>query len=99
MPNRLAYTPEHEHMGLQLRQHFHTHIDPSCSLHKATNHILHWIGSAKTMVPKKGQKCGSTESLWLDKPVLGQGAGGGGGVVPLGALPLGGRGVSVSCCM
>ena len=39
----------------QLHQHFDTHIDASCSLHKATNHILYWIGTAiaKMMVPKK----------------------------------------------
>ena len=28
-------------MELQLHQHFDTHMDPSCSLHKATNHILY----------------------------------------------------------
>ena len=60
-------------MELQVHQHFATHIDPSCSLSKATNHILYWIGTAKTMVPKKTQKCGNTGSPCLDKPVLGQG--------------------------
>ena len=43
-----------QHMGLQLHQHYiDTHMDPSCGLHKATNHILYWIGTTKTMVPKK----------------------------------------------
>ena len=36
-----------------------THIDPSCSLHKAKKHILYWIGTAKTMVPKKVKTCGN----------------------------------------
>ena len=47
-------------MELQVHQHFATHIDPSCSLHKATNYILYWIGTSKMMVPKKIQKCGNT---------------------------------------
>ena len=45
-----------EHVKVQLHQHFDTHIDPSCSLHQATNHVLDWIGTAKTMVPKRGPK-------------------------------------------
>ena len=45
-----------EHMELRLRQHFATHTDPSCSLHKATNHILDWIGPAKAMVPKQAMR-------------------------------------------
>ena len=49
-----------EHRELQLHQQFAPHTDLSCSLHKATNHILYWIGSAKTMVPKKAQKCRNT---------------------------------------
>ena len=52
------HTPRtQEHMELHLHHHFDTYIDHSCSLHKATNHILHWIGTAKTMVSKKVQKC------------------------------------------
>jgi hypothetical protein len=63
-----------EDMELQLHHHFATHIDPSCSLHQATNHILYWIGTATTMVPKnKTQKCGNTGSSCLDKPMLGKG--------------------------
>ena len=31
-----------ERMELQLHQHFDTHIDPCCSLPKATNHNLYW---------------------------------------------------------
>ena len=42
-----------KHVALQLQQHFDAHIDPSCSLHKTTNHVLYWIGTAKTMLPKK----------------------------------------------
>ena len=57
--NRPAYTPRtQEHTELQLHRHFDVHVDPSCSLHKATNHILYWIGTAETIVPKKAQKCG-----------------------------------------
>ena len=71
-----------EHMELQLCQHFVTHIDPSCSLHTATNHILYWIGTATTMVPKKTRKCGNTGLLCSDNLVLvqrgvGWGVGGG----------------------
>ena len=63
-----------QHMGLQLHQHYiDTHMDPSCGLHKATNHILYWIGTTKTMVPKKIEKGGKTGSPCLDKPVSGQG--------------------------
>ena len=62
-----------EHMELHLHRHFATHMDPSCGLRTAANHILYWIGTAKTMVPKKAQKCGNTGSPCLDKPVLGQG--------------------------
>ena len=58
-------------MELRLQQYFATHLFPSCSLH------LYWIGAAKTMVKKKTQKCGNTASPCLDKPVLGQGGGGG----------------------
>ena len=47
------YPSIQEHMELHPHQHFDTHIDPSCSLHKATDHILYRIGTAKTMVPKK----------------------------------------------
>ena len=65
-----------EHMEVQLHQLFATHMDPSCSPHKATNHILYWIANPKTMVPKKTQKCGNTRSPCLDKPVLGRGGGG-----------------------
>ena len=50
------------------------YIDPSCSLPKATNHILRWIGTA--WCPQKPQKCGITGLLCLDKPVSGQGEGG-----------------------
>ena len=42
-----------EHMELQQHQHFDTPIGPSCSPHKATHHILHWIGTVKRVVPKK----------------------------------------------
>ena len=51
-----------ERMELQRHQHFATPVDPSCGLHKATNHIVYWIGTAKTLVPKKTQKCGNTGS-------------------------------------
>ena len=64
-----------EHVELQLC--YATHIDPSRSLHKATNHILYSIRTAKTMVPKQTQQGGNMESPCLDKPVLGLGAGGG----------------------
>jgi hypothetical protein len=47
-------------MELQLHQHFDTHIDPSSRLHKAKNHILYWIGTAKTMVQKKTPKSAET---------------------------------------
>ena len=66
--NGSAYTPEH--MEIQLHPHFDTCVDPSCSLHKATNHILYWIGTAKMMVPKS-QECGNTGSHYLDRPVFG----------------------------
>jgi hypothetical protein len=61
-----------EQMELQLHQHFDTHIDHSCGLHKATDHVLYWIRIAKTMVPKKTQKCRNTGFLRLDKPLLRQ---------------------------
>ena len=61
-----------EHMELQLHQHFATHIDRSCSLHKDTNHMLYWVGTAKMRVPKNTQKCGNTGSPCLDNPVSGQ---------------------------
>ena len=57
-------------MESQPHQHFDTRVDPSCSLHKATNRVLYWIGTAKTMVPKKTQKCQNTRSPCLDKPLL-----------------------------
>ena len=60
-------------MELHLHPHFDTHMDPSCGLHKATNHILYWIGTAKPMVPKKGQQCGNTGLPLVDKPVLPRG--------------------------
>ena len=44
------------HVGLHGHRDFETHFDPSCSLHKATTHILYWIGAAKTMVPPKSSK-------------------------------------------
>ena len=65
-----------KHMELQLHDHFDTHIDPSCRAHEATNHILYHLGTAKTMVPKKTQKCGNVGLPCLDKPVFGQGVGG-----------------------
>ena len=37
---RSIHSTTHEHLGLQLHQHLDTQIDHSCSLHKATNHIL-----------------------------------------------------------
>ena len=86
-----------EHMKLQLHQHFDIHIDPSRSLHKATNHILYWIGIAKTMPPPpKAQKCRNTGSSCLDKPVLGREGGRHKAMVlvclplvaPIGLLPL-----------
>ena len=48
----------HEHMELHLHYHFttDTHIDPSCSRHKAANYNLCRIGTAKTMVLKKDPK-------------------------------------------
>ena len=66
-----AYPPRtQEH--LELHHHFATHMDHSYSPHKAANRILCWMGTTKTTVPKKSQKCGNTGSLCLDKPVLGQ---------------------------
>jgi hypothetical protein len=38
---------------MELHQHFDTHIDPSCSLQKTTNHILNWIRTAKKIGSKK----------------------------------------------
>ena len=58
-------------MESQLHQHFDTHTDPFYGLHKARNHILYWIGIAKTMVPKKVNSCGNMGSLCLDKLLLG----------------------------
>ena len=55
--------------------HCHTY-GPFLQLYKATKHILCWIGTAKTMVPKKTQKCGNTGPSCLDKHVLGQRGGG-----------------------
>ena len=54
-----------KHMKLQLHQHFDAHVDPSRSLLKATNHIPHRFGTAKTMVPKKAQKCRNSWSPCL----------------------------------
>ena len=42
-------------MQVQLHKPFDANIDPSCSLHKATDHLLYWIGTAKTEVPEKGK--------------------------------------------
>ena len=84
---------------MELQPHTNTlppPIDPSCSLHNAAHHLLDWIGTPKTMVQKKVQKCGNTRSPCLDKPVLGHcglGWGGGGGYtkraqqIPRGCLP------------
>ena len=69
--NRPAYTPKQEHMELHLHQHFDTHDGPSCSLHKATNHILYWTGTPTMMVPKQAKRCGNTGSPCLYKPMLG----------------------------
>ena len=63
-----------EDMELHLHLPFDTDIDPFCNLHKATNCMLYWIGTAKTMV----QKYGNTGSPCLGKRMLGQGKGGGG---------------------
>ena len=41
-----THSKTQEHMYRQLHHHFATHIDPSSSLHKATNHILFWIATA-----------------------------------------------------
>ena len=65
-----------EHMKLQRHQHFSTYYDPSCSLHSPTNLSLHWIGTAKTMDPKKAEKCRNMELPCFDKHVLGRGGGG-----------------------
>ena len=54
-----------EHMELHLHQHFDTHIEPSCSLHKDANHILCWIWP-KMMIPKEAHKCGNTRLRLLD---------------------------------
>ena len=47
-------------------KHFATHMDPSCSLHKAT---IGWEPQ-KRWFQKKTQKCRNTPCL--DKPVLGK---------------------------
>ena len=74
-------------MGLDPHPHFDTHMDPSCGLHKATNHILYWIGTAKPMVPKKGQKFGNTGLPCLHKPLGTKEGGGTGGWVTGGFSP------------
>ena len=56
--NRPAYTPGHKKKN---------YSHPSCSLHKATKHILDWMGT-EPIVPKKAQKWGNTGSPWcLDR--------------------------------
>ena len=50
-PTGHAHPTTQEHMESRLHPHFHTHMDPSCSLHNATNHLLCWMGA---MVPKQG---------------------------------------------
>ena len=67
-------------MEVKLHQHFAIHMDPSCSPHKVMNHILYRIGTAKTMVPKKTQKCGNTGSPYLDKPMVDKLGGEGGNI-------------------
>ena len=69
-----------EHGALQLHQHSDTHVDPSCSLQNATNHILCWIGTEKRWF--KAQKCGNTES-----PVWQRTKGGGGWQLHTTTLP------------
>ena len=57
---------------LRLHQHFDTHTESSCSLHKAANLILCWIGTAKKMVPTKRPNSAEIPSRHvLDKPILG----------------------------
>ena len=70
-------------MELQLRQHFGTHTEPFCSLHKAIKHLLYFIGTAPIMIRNQTQKCGNTASQCLDKPRSGQG----GGAYAQGRLP------------
>ena len=53
---RYPKSQQHQHVELQLHQHFDIHIDHSCSLHKATNHISYWIGTEKNDGSKKGPK-------------------------------------------
>ena len=52
--HRPAYTPEHKSTwDYRYTNTFDTHMDPSCSLHKATKSILYWSGTLKTVVQKK----------------------------------------------
>ena len=61
-------------------------MDPSCSLHKATNHILCWIGTPQNDGSKiEAKQCGNNGSPCLDKPMLGRGGGGTPGVMGHGA--------------
>ena len=52
--NRPAHTPEHK-SKLQLHQPLATQIDPSCSLHNATDHVLYWMEPQKRWL-RKGPK-------------------------------------------
>ena len=75
--NRPSHTPEHKSTW---NYTYTNTLIPILALPAASQSykpILYWIGTAKTMVPKKAQKCGNLESPCLDKPVSGQGGGGG----------------------
>ena len=65
--NRPASAPEH--MKLQLHQHFDTHMEPSCSLHKIYKPHSPLDQNCKNDCSPKGP----TWSLCLYKAVVGQG--------------------------
>ena len=63
----------HKHTELPLHQYFDNYIDPSCSLHKATGHILYWIRATKKWFQKRPKSVENTGLPCLDKPVSGKG--------------------------
>jgi hypothetical protein len=56
VPHRPDYTPQHKS---KCNDSYTQTLTPSLATHRGTNFLV--IGTAKTLVPKRLQKCGNTE--------------------------------------
>ena len=75
--NSPAHTPRtQEHMELQPHQHFATHMDPSCSPHNATHHILCWIGTEDRWFQKRPKSAETRDRRVWTSPCRDKGGGG-----------------------